>query len=209
MLKSRHKRQQSSVADNEIGTNKIKRRIRDVERLLKRKRSVLPHTVIRDKERVLESLRVELAGAQTRELERKNAARYHMVRFFERKKALRRYKRCKTEDDQSPSEDTKRKLLEASIDLCYVVNFPKTEKYLALYPEADSDSSTNERRATYRDLVAEHLKKDTLPVSLTDILQGKKLGKSERGLRLLENLSKSEQTVSDVHSTDDKDDFFE
>ena len=52
----------------DAGTNKIKRRIRDLERLLKKKKDILPSTVIIEKERNLQALRLEL---QNNELKNK------------------------------------------------------------------------------------------------------------------------------------------
>ncbi|QLQ77803.1 hypothetical protein HG537_0A00500 [Torulaspora globosa] len=195
----------------DAGSNKIKKRIRDLERLLTRKRDSLPDTIIVEKERTLEALRLELENAQLRTRIRRNAKKYHMVRFFERKKALRRYKQAlkaveESEGDQKCKED----LVQKSIDLCYVVNFPKAEKYIALYPTNDGDTAsikTEGKRTAFRDLVAKQLKEGTLPVSLEDILSGKKLDKEGVGMTL--EAVGADQKPDIVDSAPEDDEFFE
>lgn len=201
----------------DAGANKIKKRIRDLERLLSRKRETLPDTIIVEKERTLEALKLELENAKMRSKIKHNAKKYHMVRFFERKKALRRYKKAfedfkKSNGDESCAKD----LLTKKIDLCYVVNFPKTEKYIALYPasgeNADSDGfkKTEIRRKAFRDLVAKQLKEGSLPVSLEDILSGKKLNKEGEGISLQDTEAEEYAGKSaDTNNTSETDDFFE
>lgn len=197
------------------GSNKIKRKIRDIERLLQKKKDVLPDTVLIEKERALEALRLELHNAEQRVKIQNNAKKYHMVRFFERKKALRRYTKSVKEGDADA-------VRERSIDLCYVVNFPKTEKYIALYPSEESESrdtddkkgvaKTEARRAQFRDLVAAKMDAGTLPVPLKDILKGKKLDRDDTGVQLEtgESRASKEASISESEKEDeDEDDFFE
>ena len=172
------------------GANKIKKQIRNVERLLQKRRDVLPDTVIVEKERMLEGLKFELKEAELRQVGRKNAKKYHMVRFFERKKALRRYKQASKKVIADPENKRfQNELRDCTIDLCYVVNFPRLSKYIALYPTGSSDAkelseevkkgldSTDAKRTEFRNLVAKQLDEGTLPVSLSQILEGKRLNK--------------------------------
>ncbi|GAV53813.1 hypothetical protein ZYGR_0AK03150 [Zygosaccharomyces rouxii] len=187
------------------GTNKIKKRIRDLERLLARKRDTLPDTILIEKERSLDALRHELDQAHLKQKIKKNATKYHMVRFFERKKALRRYKQALKKNDAD-------ELLQRKIDLCYVVNFPKGEKYVAIYPNNESDSAkTNQRRDSFRAIVAKQLEEGTLPVSLEDILQGKRLGKNGTGVAFDEASEDEEvpQPKVEDEKEDEEDEFFE
>ncbi|EDO16504.1 hypothetical protein Kpol_513p20 [Vanderwaltozyma polyspora DSM 70294] len=207
----------------DAGANKIKSKIRDIERLLKKKRDTLPDTVIIEKERTLDALKLELENAKVRQVIKKNAKKYHMVRFFERKKALRRYKQAVKDLEDKPENKKYIKNLEKSkIDLCYVVNFPKTEKYISLYPvneeensEHDADSNleqTKLRREAFLKLVEQQYKENTLPVSLQKILQGKKLEKENTGVTLNKPNSKSEDAIvrhAHQEEEDEEDDFFE
>lgn len=195
----------------DAGSNKIKKRIRDLERLLSRKRDSLPDTIIVEKERTLEALKLELENAKLKNKIKQNAKKYHMVRFFERKKALRRYKKAlkalKALEKSKDDKKCKRELAEKSVDLCYVVNFPKTEKYIALYPSSDEGGSSAAKREEFRNLVSEQMKEGTLPVSLQDILEGKKLDKEGLGLTL--DVAAADEKAHASEAASEEDDFFE
>lgn len=134
------------------GTSKISKKIRDIERLLSKRRDKLPANVIVENERALAALRIEKKNATKIQQVKKNAKKYHMVRFFEKKKALRKYKQAKKEYDQLISSNSekkeikkaKKKLSHCEIDLAYVVYFPKSCKYIALYPTNSSESEKDE-----------------------------------------------------------------
>lgn len=64
-------------------------------------------------ERRLASLESDLARKESSEKERKNAERYHKVRFFERQKLVRQIKKVKKEMAEQPEK--KRKKLEAEL----------------------------------------------------------------------------------------------
>lgn len=207
------------------GANKIKRKIRDIERLLNKKRDALPDTVILEKERTLEALKFELKTSELKQKAKKNARKYHMVRFFERKKALRRYKQAlKQSKLASDDEKVQESLLQRKIDLCYVVNFPKTEKYIALYPSTTQDGvsqtakrglqKTDIRRKAFREVVSKQLLEGSLPVSLDNILQGKKLNKEGTGVALDDEESEADDDLGanvreGKEGEEDEDEFFE
>ncbi|QEU58653.1 Efg1 [Kluyveromyces lactis] len=204
------------------GANKIKKQIRNVERLLQKRRDVLPDTVIVEKERMLEGLKFELKEAELRQIGRKNAKKYHMVRFFERKKALRRYKQASKKVIADPeNKRLQKELRDCTIDLCYVVNFPRLSKYIALYPTGSPDAkelseevkkgldSTDAKRTEFRNLVAKQLDEGTLPVSLSQILEGKRLNKDSTGVMLEEEQVEEEATEKQFNDEEEEDDFFE
>ncbi|CAI7323356.1 BAD_collapsed_G0022910.mRNA.1.CDS.1 [Saccharomyces cerevisiae] len=233
MAKSQRKRNKalgSSLEMSQImdaGTNKIKRRIRDLERLLKKKKDILPSTVIIEKERNLQALRLELQNNELKNKIKANAKKYHMVRFFEKKKALRKYNRLlkKIKESGADDKDLQQKLRATKIELCYVINFPKTEKYIALYPN-DTPSTdpkgvelTNLRREQFLKLVAERMDANTLNVSFEEILKGKKLDEDSIGLTLSPDKdhedgsqvspTQDRKELDQVVGEDEKDDFFE
>ena len=189
----------------DAGANKIKKKIRDIERLLQKKRDTLPDTVLVEKERTLQALRLQLENAQLRQKAKKYASKYHMVRFFEGKKSIRRYKQAlreleKSKEDESVSEEQRRQLerqvWERKVDVCYVVNFPKIRKYIALYPKEhdkqegsnNNDShaadKTDRERQAFRDIISKQLEENTLPVSFEDIMKGKKLDRDSIGIEV-------------------------
>ena len=144
-----------------------------------------------------------------------------MVRFFERKKALRRYKKALKTYKADENEANKEALENAEVDLCYVVNFPKSEKYISIFTEDDTEASaeTNLRRKAFRQLVRGKIADKSLPVSLSNILAGKKLSEEAIGVTLDDALSRSNQTDASHQESDEdsdsnenekeEDDFFE
>ncbi|CAI4063434.1 hypothetical protein N7582_002411 [Saccharomyces uvarum] len=210
----------------DAGANKIKRRIRDLERLLKKKKDILPSTVIIEKERNLQALRLELQNNELKNKIKANAKKYHMVRFFEKKKALRKYNKLlkKVNESDADDKDLQDQLRATKVELCYVINFPKTEKYIALYPN-DTPSTdpkgvklTNMRREQFLKLVAERMDANALDVSFKDILMGKKLDEDSVGLTLSDKSdrkgeshtsSANDKNESVVEEEDEEDDFFE
>lgn len=209
----------------DAGANKIKRRIRDIERLLQKKRDILPDTVIIDKERTLEALKLELENASVKQTIKKNSKKYHMIKFFERKKAMRKFKNALKElEDDEDNKKKKKSLKQAKIDLCYIVNFPKTEKYIALYPNNDdsettkdnaADEKANIKKQAIRDLIEKQMKEKSLPVSFEDILKGKKLDRDGTGISLEDDediekkSSNRAKQIEDNNIEEEEDDFFE
>jgi len=208
------------------GTNKIKKRIRDIERLLVKKKDTLPDTVILEKERTLEALKLELNSAELNQKAKKFSTKYHMVRFFERKKALKKYNQCLRkieliQDDER--EAYNKRLLGRKIDVCYVVNFPKTQKYISLYPSMDTpeseDSKSYKKRKEIRDLISKQLEEGKLPVSFEDILKGKTLDKNTHGVdvggndgqQTTDNNEKNSKSRKEAKAQEkeEEDDFFE
>lgn len=215
--KSHHSSKKKSMGSSlemaqflDAGANKIKKRIRDLERLLRKKKDILPDTVIIEKERTLDALKLELENAELKRKAKKYSAKYHMVRFFERKKALRKYNQIlKKYNNDKSNESLKKQLLERKIDLCYIVNFPRTEKYIALYANDDDDDNTdssNKVENPIRKLIIEQMENNTLPISFDDILAGKKLEKNHSGI-VTKSTDNIDNTVNE--SDDNEDDFFE
>ncbi|GAA5896576.1 Efg1p [Sporobolomyces salmoneus] len=114
--------------------SKIKAQLRQTKRLLS-KPDLNPDVKITS-ERRLAALEMELVKAEKGLLEKKMVSKYRGVKFFERQKVLRRIKQAKKQLESDPSaETTKEQLKSARLDLYYILRYPKTEKYLALYPE--------------------------------------------------------------------------
>ncbi|AOA60952.1 18S rRNA maturation protein [Komagataella phaffii CBS 7435] len=169
------------------GSAKLKKKIRDIERLLRKQE--LPSDVRLENERALNALKMDLEDKKVDLRAQKYAKKYHMIRFFEKKKALRNYKRVKNEleaaTDKKEIKKLKKKLHHCEIDLAYVVNFPKAEKYISLFPnpvdpnEKLSEETkkgllhTEQERLAYKKLISEMAEAGTLPNTLEDILAGR------------------------------------
>lgn len=171
---------------------KLKKKIRDVERLLKR--DSLNGTTRTENERKLKALKVQLANSSLNLQAKKNAKKYHMVRFFEKKKAVRKLKQAIKTLEEAKKTEVKKDIKKArksvkfcEIDLVYTIMFPKNEKYISLYPNPKdedkqltstpqakagklaSESLRREKRKEYEKLIEE----DKLPFTLEDVLAGK------------------------------------
>lgn len=172
------------------GSAKIKKKIRDIERLLKKQN--VPANIRIDNERALKALNVELTSKQQDNKTQKIAKKYHMVRFFERKKALRKLKQARKalqevlESGERKDIKKARKVVRHSeIDVAYVVLFPKAEKYISLYPNhqpektADSENAkrglekTDAQRREHRKKMEKLVDDKNLPFSMDDLLEGK------------------------------------
>lgn len=115
------------------GVNKIKSAIRQTKRLLSKEKILASART--DAERRLTALEDELNRREFAQKERKNATRYHKVRFFERQKLTRRIGKIKKQlDNEKDKESLEADLKEARVLLNYVLHFPMSQKYVALYP---------------------------------------------------------------------------
>ncbi|WWC88642.1 uncharacterized protein L201_003555 [Kwoniella dendrophila CBS 6074] len=140
------------------GLSKLKGQIRQTKRLLA-KDTLEPGLRVQTQRR-LTSLENDLATALKRDVEKKNGAKYHMVKFFERQKLLRIIKRIQKKlKDEDKSEKKKAKLEEelndARIMMNYVLNFPNTEKYISLFPPSSSSSSSSTEKLKSKEKVKE------------------------------------------------------
>lgn len=174
------------------GSTKVKKKIRDIERLLKREN--LPADVRIENERALKALNVDLQNAQLNLRAKKIAKKYHMVRFFEKKKAIRKYKQAKKALDEVSKTEVRKDIKKArkvvkhsETDIAYVILFPKTEKYISLYPnpkEEDEETKKNpnakkgmqlteQRKREFRKEVEKLIDDDKLPFSIEDVVKGK------------------------------------
>lgn len=122
--KRRPERRAPDAGDAAPGVSKIKAALRQTRRLLARDNVALD--VRQEAERRLISLESDLAEKESSQKERKNAERYHKVRFFERQKLVRQIKKIKKrieEDGESSKKQAKLKedLHEKRILLSYVL----------------------------------------------------------------------------------------
>ncbi|KAF9943077.1 18S rRNA maturation protein [Mortierella alpina] len=121
------------------GAAALKKKLRDTLRLLS-KNPKMPADVRLDHERRIEALKLQIAEKQVDQTEQKMATKYRMVKFFESKKADRKIKVfMRQHPDWESNEEEKKELESLKLDLAYVQHFPKTLKYIALYPTENAD----------------------------------------------------------------------
>ena len=117
------------------------KKVRDLERLLGKAGSSEVRAGVEARLAGLKRQREALARVRARqELERKMCAKYHQVKFFERRKAERRVKQAVASGDAHA-------VREAEDALTYVRHFPKHLKYVALYSEGADAEAPKRRRA--------------------------------------------------------------
>lgn len=146
------KRKQSKTKHrpNEGTSTWAKKRTRTIERLLNRNQE-LPANVRNDLERELGALKATVDDKSFQKLRSAMISKYHMVRFFERKKASRLAKQLRKKIDQTESTETeeleglKRDLHIAEVDEAYTQHFPHAEPYISLYTNTKSEKQEEEK----------------------------------------------------------------
>ncbi|QFZ26693.1 putative rRNA-processing protein [Clavispora lusitaniae] len=190
MPKGQYDRYNTDLSNVFGSTVKVKKKIKSIRNYLRK--DTLPADVRIEKERALKALLVDLKNSQFNLKTKERAKKYHMVRFFERKKAVRKLKQATKALDEATKEGVKkdikkaRKVLKhAQIDVAYVYLFPKSEKYISLYPIPPSEEDladenirkglhkTDEKRQSFKKKVEEIIDNDKLPFTFDDILGGK------------------------------------
>ncbi|KAJ5094223.1 hypothetical protein N7456_010084 [Penicillium angulare] len=124
--------------------NDLKRRIRDVKRLLAKGRLPADARVVQ--ERALAGYEQDLAEETARRDRSHLIKKYHFVRFLDRKTAtknLNRLLRREKEKDLDSKQKSRlqQKIHDARVNLNYTIYYPLTEKYLSLYPKSEEKSS--------------------------------------------------------------------
>jgi rRNA-processing protein Efg1 len=123
----------------------VKGKIRGIERLLAHRGDSMPPAARAAAQAEVESLKALAEDRERRERERTLSKKYHMVKFFERRKIQRRLEAL-AEQAKRPGSDAAAlaaRMKELERDLVYVRHFPKEKPYIALYP---SDGHTESSR---------------------------------------------------------------
>ncbi|SCV26017.1 related to rRNA-processing protein efg-1 [Fusarium fujikuroi] len=146
----KHKSSKSKHRPNEGTSTWAKKRTRTIERLLKRNQE-LPANVRNDLERELGALKATVSDKSFQKLRSAMISKYHMVRFFERKKASRLAKQLRKKIEETESTETgeiealERDLHVAEVDEAYTQHFPHAEPYISLYTSAKSEKEDEDR----------------------------------------------------------------
>ena len=132
-----HKKHPTPAADSTLpGVQKIKAALRQTRRLLSK--DTLAADVRVATERRLKSLEGDLAKAEEARVERTMATRYHKVKFFERQKVTRKLVQTKKKLKEARERKERKKLeaclAELRVDFNYILHYPKTKKYISLFP---------------------------------------------------------------------------
>lgn len=137
----------------------LKNQIRNVRRFLQKRGDSMAPDVKREQERKLQALERKQVASVQNEKERKLAKRYHHVKFFEKKKVLKKIKQLEkrakaaaaaaaassdgaARTDQG-ADAIQRDLRRQRDNLVYVEFFPKDAKYVSLFAKKDGDLVDN------------------------------------------------------------------
>ncbi|KAL4079323.1 hypothetical protein J3A83DRAFT_1076389 [Scleroderma citrinum] len=123
---------QTTSRDSLPGVQKIKSSLRQARRLLTKEN--LAANVRVETDRKIKALEADLAKAQNARQERTMAIRYHKVKFFERQKVVRKIKQMKRNLAVAENNQLESTLFDLRVDLNYILHYPKTKKYISLFP---------------------------------------------------------------------------
>ena len=201
---------------------RAKKKIKTIESLLAR--DDLPADIRIEKERALKALRVDLKSRLFDLKTQKRAKKYHMVRFFERKKAIRKLKQAQKAHDEATEEGVKKDIKKArkvlkhcQIDVAYNIMYPKSHKYISLYPTgpsaADAEDEnvkkgmqiTDARRLEFKKKVEDIIDSEKLPFSFEDVLKGRHINIDN----IIWPLETTEIDAATNDANEEEDDFFE
>ncbi|KAI0871194.1 hypothetical protein GGS24DRAFT_504034 [Hypoxylon argillaceum] len=140
---SRYKKKKSPSQEKPSSISWLKKRARTIERRLNHNDS-LPANVKHDLEKELDHHKQKLEDLADSRKRQAMIKKYHMVRFFERKKADRLAKKIRTQLGATTDEEEKKRL-EADlhiveVDSLYARYFPHRERYVSLYPVSSTES---------------------------------------------------------------------
>lgn len=215
----RYDRSGTDLSDVFGSSVRARKKIKSLEGLLQRDN--LPADVRIEKERALKALRADLKNTMFRLKTQKRAKKYHMVRFFERKKALRKLKQATKAFEEATEAGVKKDIKKArralqhcQVDVAYVFMYPKSEKYISLYPIESEELDENEKkgraitdakRLEFKKKVEELIDSERLPFTFDDALAGKTI--------IVDNIKWPEPTkeidAPETAAVEVEDDFFE
>jgi hypothetical protein len=144
------KRWPSNAAKQQSSSRPVKQRLRGLERLLNK--PGLPDEIRKAKEVERAALQADAKRHNRVQRERHFSKKYHGVKFIERRKVERRIASLRRAmSDAGANDDLGAELREAENDLLYIKHFPRSKKYLALFPsEGANDEYIVKRRSQIR-----------------------------------------------------------
>jgi hypothetical protein len=132
----KQKKSKGAVKSDNAAIGPLKRRLRDLNRLLS-KNSNLPADIRIGHEREIQALQHELTNLLLEKEKHEMIGKYHMVRFFERQRATRQLKKA-TKALEACEDDEERSRLEsrayiAEVDFNYTQYYPHMTVYQSLW----------------------------------------------------------------------------
>ncbi|KAJ2402872.1 18S rRNA maturation protein [Coemansia sp. RSA 2559] len=144
--------------------NACKKQARDINRLLK-KNTELPSTKKVEFERRVKALEILQGQLKGERSTKANASRYHGVKFFERKKVLRKLVQAEKKQQEKETSEARQEVQELLVNLNYTTYYPDEIKYISLYPADPSKTPPNvlEKQSKIREAIRVAMDNDSLP----------------------------------------------
>ncbi|KAJ1662766.1 18S rRNA maturation protein [Coemansia sp. RSA 1813] len=172
------------------------KQLRDINRLLS-KDTGLPSTKKVEFARRAKALNILKEQLTNTRSNKANATRYHGIKFFERKKVLRKLAQAEKKQQQGESSDEEKNIQELLVNLNYTTYYPDEIKYISLYPADLSKTPPEvlEKQNLIRNAIRLAMEKHDLPKDprLVSVEDRKAVRKNNRTLL---------RTVSSVHGHD-------
>ncbi|CAG8472779.1 9924_t:CDS:2 [Diversispora eburnea] len=155
--------QKKKVSIDTMSISAIRKKIHDIERSLRRENLTAKIQV--DSERKLKAYNLILIEKRIDSEENKMSTKYRKVKHFDRVKTDRKIKKTERQlleiKDQQEKDDTLKKLFDLQVNRNYIIHFPKSRKYLALYPTSNGDDPNMiAERNEIKDLIKKAMEKN-------------------------------------------------
>ncbi|KAG0015613.1 hypothetical protein BGZ80_009756 [Entomortierella chlamydospora] len=141
-----NKKFERRVAPSKAPRRLLKKKLRDLERLIKNKNSLkdLPEEVVQETEKKMADVKKQIealgpeepAAAQTSTNE-DGSSKSKGLKFTELRRAGRRISAFKRQHpNYETSEEESKAMEDLELDLLYIKHFPRDEEYISIYPES-------------------------------------------------------------------------
>ncbi|KAF9307400.1 hypothetical protein BGZ74_003875 [Mortierella antarctica] len=174
---SEKKKFERKVAPSKAPGRLLKKKLRDLERLLQNKDKLkdLPEEVVQETKNKIEETKRQIAGlgpsasspavsAVERKQNKKNEAKAvqkssNGLKFTELRRAGRKISAYKKQHPKyEESEEESKAVADLELDLLYIKHFPKHEEYISIYPESPlTDSEQIKTQAQIREKIEKAL----------------------------------------------------
>ncbi|KAF9183445.1 hypothetical protein BGZ51_004019 [Haplosporangium sp. Z 767] len=168
------KKFQRKVAPSKAPGRLLKKKLRDMERLIKNKDTLkdLPEEVIAETEKKIVEIKkqIEALGPQqsssssksqtsSKPSKRSQEKSENGLKFRELRRAGRKISAFKKQHPSyETSEEESKALADLELDLLYIKHFPKHEEYISIYPDSPlTDEELVKKRAEIKDRIAKAL----------------------------------------------------
>ncbi|KAF9432148.1 hypothetical protein BGZ76_011195 [Entomortierella beljakovae] len=160
------KKFERKVAPSKAPRRLLKKKLRDLERLVKNKGTLkdLPEEVLKDTESKIDEVKkqIEALGPETKPEEpqpksknKKNNNKVDGIKSTELRRAGRKIVSFKKQHPNfKSSEKESKEMEELELDLLYIKNFPKNQEYISLYPESPLEESQIKTQSSIRENIA-------------------------------------------------------